>query len=196
MDEKLRFLHAKNILRPQLKFKEKPDNSNVPFIPIIKEKPNALKPLEEHRTYETEIPEEQDVPAALANFIHEQRLHTPGGENLQSNLHPYQFELEQFEPENDDMNLKESQVYNPLDETNLVFVDNVEKLSQLLTVLKDVKEFAVDLEHHSFRSFQGFVCLMQISTREEDYLVDTVELRSELPVLNEVFTDPGILKVN
>ena len=37
---------AKNIQRPQLKFKDKVDNSNTPFIPIIKRKPNALRPLE------------------------------------------------------------------------------------------------------------------------------------------------------
>ena len=51
-------------------------------------------------------------------------------------------------------------------------------------------------QHHSYRSFQGFVCLMQISTRDKDFLIDTLELRSELAVLNEVFTDPNILKVN
>lgn len=37
---------AKNIQRPQLRFKDKIDNSNTPFIPVIKRKPNALRPLE------------------------------------------------------------------------------------------------------------------------------------------------------
>lgn len=37
---------AKHIQRPQLKFKDKIDNSNTPFIPIIKRKPNALRSLE------------------------------------------------------------------------------------------------------------------------------------------------------
>jgi len=41
-----RFLMAKNIQRPQLRFKDKIDNSNTPFIPVIKRKPNALRPLE------------------------------------------------------------------------------------------------------------------------------------------------------
>ena len=36
---------------------------------------------------------------------------------------------------------------------------------------------------------------MQISTRDEDFLVDTLELRSEMYVLNECFTDPNIVKV-
>ena len=37
---------------------------------------------------------------------------------------------------------------------------------------------------------------MQLSTRGKDYIVDTLELRSELHVLNEVFTDPKIVKVS
>lgn len=36
---------------------------------------------------------------------------------------------------------------------------------------------------------------MQISTRERDYIIDTIELRHKLHILNEVFTDPKIVKV-
>ena len=36
---------------------------------------------------------------------------------------------------------------------------------------------------------------MQISTREEDFVIDTLALREELEALNEVFTDPSIIKV-
>lgn len=48
--EMFRLLHAKNIARPQLKFKEKVDNSNTPFIPKIFIKPNAVKPLPSCKT--------------------------------------------------------------------------------------------------------------------------------------------------
>lgn len=50
------------------------------------------------------------------------------------------------------------------------------------------KEVAVDLEHHSHRSFQGITCLMQISTRSEDFVIDTLALRSDLGALH-----PGCL---
>lgn len=43
--ETFHLLHAKNIQRPQLKFKEKVDNSNTPAVSKIFIKPNALKPL-------------------------------------------------------------------------------------------------------------------------------------------------------
>lgn len=36
---------------------------------------------------------------------------------------------------------------------------------------------------------------MQISTRDHDFVVDTIALRGDLQSLNEVFTDPKILKV-
>ena len=44
-------------------------------------------------------------------------------------------------------------------------------------------------------SRKGFTCLIQISTRSADYIVDTLSLRSELHKLNIVTTDPNICKV-
>ena len=41
-----RFFHGQNIPRPQMMFSRPPDNSNsTPFIPLIRDKPNALTPL-------------------------------------------------------------------------------------------------------------------------------------------------------
>jgi len=37
---------------------------------------------------------------------------------------------------------------------------------------------------------------MQISSRSEDFLIDTLILRDELSILNNVFTNPKIVKVN
>ena len=65
----------------------------------------------------------------------------------------------------------------------------------MLAKLRQAKEIAVDLEHHSYRSYAGFVCLIQLSTRQEDWIVDTLVVREELAELNEVFTDPEIVKV-
>jgi 3'-5' exonuclease len=46
------------------------------------------------------------------------------------------------------------------------------------------------------RSFQGFTCLMQLSTRSQDFIVDTLRLRSEIrPILCRPFANPSILKV-
>lgn len=63
--------------------------------------------------------------------------------------------------------------------------------------LKLAQELAVDLEYHSTRSFTGFLCLMQISTRDEDFVVDVIRLRKEVREgkLGGVLADPSIVKV-
>ena len=68
----------------------------------------------------------------------------------------------------------------------------------MLDKLRSAAEIAIDLEHHNYRTFGGFVCLMQISTREEDWIIDLLEpdLREEVGILNEVFTNPKIVKVS
>ena len=59
--------------------------------------------------------------------------------------------------------------------------------------LGTAKEVAVDLEHHHYRSFQGFTCLMQLSTRQEDFIVDTLALRADLgAALTPIFADPKV----
>jgi len=66
----------------------------------------------------------------------------------------------------------------------------------MLKELKNAKEIAIDLEHHDFRSYIGIVSLMQISTRDKDWIVDTLRpWRRKLQCLNQIFTDPNILKV-
>ena len=75
-------------------------------------------------------------------------------------------------------------------------VDTGEALQSMLAELKKAKEIAIDIEHHDMHSYVGIVCLMQISTRQKDWIVDTTRpWREELQILNQVFADPSILKV-
>ncbi|XP_031142683.1 exosome component 10 [Sander lucioperca] len=193
--ETFRLLQAKNIARPQMKFKEKVDNSNTPFIPKIFIKPNAVKPLPSYFTNKQirkERPEDLDVPAALADFIHQQRTQ----EHVEDMFaHPYQYELDHLTIQESVLSKPEPQMYKPLTETKCSFIDTLDDLVALNEKLCKLSEFAVDLEHHSYRSFLGLTCLIQISSREEDFIIDAIELRSELYILNEAFTDPAIVKV-
>lgn len=115
--------------------------------------------------------------------------------NIESYLHPYEVELDKFEPS--EMQLKSGKIIEAIDleQTPYVYVDNDSKLKQLLDDLNQSNEIAVDLEHHSYRTFQGITCLLQISTRNKDYIVDTLALRDDLHILNEVFANPRVLKV-
>ncbi|KAM1305908.1 hypothetical protein PS2_008402 [Malus domestica] len=83
-----------------------------------------------------------------------------------------------------------------LKSTPFKLVEEVKDLKKLAAKLRAVNEFAVDLEHNQYRSFQGLTCLMQISTRTEDFIVDTLKLRTHVgPYLREVFKDPAKRKV-
>ncbi|KAG9103839.1 exosome nuclease subunit [Ceratobasidium sp. 370] len=83
------------------------------------------------------------------------------------------------------------------EDTPFTFVENPAQLASMIASLtdKDVTEIAVDLEHHSLRTYKGLVCLIQISTRTQDWVVDALALRDELVALGEVLGDPRIVKV-
>ncbi len=89
----------------------------------------------------------------------------------------------------------EAQKYDFLENTPFTYVDTPELLTQMHDNLVNQSEIAVDLEHHNLRSYQGITCLMQISTRKEDYVIDTMKLRSEMQILRDVFDNPQIVKV-
>jgi exosome complex exonuclease RRP6 len=75
------------------------------------------------------------------------------------------------------------------------WIDSEEGVLDLANKLDAVTEIAIDLESHTYRSFQGFTCLMQISLRNHDFLVDTLEVKDHLHLLNSSFTNPKIVKV-
>lgn len=104
--------------------------------------------------------------------------------------------MERFNPPQEQLKEQTPIRPKPLTETPLIEVSTEDKLNSLLEDLRKYKEIAVDLEHHSYRSFLGITCLMQISTQDTDYLIDTLALRDKLWILNEVFTKPSIVKVS
>lgn len=113
-----------------------------------------------------------------------------------SGAHPYQTEIEHYQYPAFVRTRAEPIMYHPFDSTTATFVDTEEAVHEMLEELKHAKEIAVDLEHHDQRSYIGIVSLMQISTRDKDWIVDTLKpWRRKLHCLNEVFTDSNIIKV-
>ncbi|ALC46341.1 Rrp6 [Drosophila busckii] len=166
-----RLFTAKNIVRPQTQFKVPVDNSaQNPFMPRLTEKPNSLKPL-------ALLPEYDDSG------------------NVVSYLHPYEFELMKFEPSPKQLQRQQPVMPAPLAQTKLMIVNTVEMLKQALNELLQATHIAIDVEHHSYRTFMGITCLVQMSTRTKDYIFDTLTLRDDMHILNLVLTDPKKLKI-
>jgi exosome complex exonuclease RRP6 len=109
--------------------------------------------------------------------------------------HPYEHELTELQYLDKQLVATKETPPGTLEGTPFTWVDTVPQLEKLVALLDKEEEFAVDLESHSYRSFQGFTCLMQISTRKEDFVIDTLSLRSKMNLLNSSFTNPKIVKV-
>ncbi|KAI1310556.1 exosome nuclease subunit [Mortierella claussenii] len=173
-----KLIHAQNIARPQLRFPDPVDNSQSPFIRKITYKPNAKVDLNyglDRLTAATDSSSESS--------------------DVIVQPHPYEYEINHLEYPQHMFEQRPEQLYHPFDTTTATWVDTEEALKDMCKTLEMQREIAIDLEHHNYRSFQGFVCLMQISTRDQDYVVDTLELRGSLHLLNQSFTDPSIVKV-
>ena len=176
--------------KPQHRWRDEVDNSSRPFVPKLRLKPNAIVPLELRLEQPDEAVCDLSPLSALGTAASSAR---PQPAAWYAN--PYSPEISAFMPTDEQLGSGREMLYHPLHVTPVTWVDNEAALQQMRVRLAAVSEFAIDLECHSHRSYRGFVCLMQISTRDEDFLVDTIELRASLHVLNDVFTDPRVAKV-
>lgn len=112
-----------------------------------------------------------------------------------SQQHPYENEILNFKIPENQLSFKEPIPFKPLSETPLIIVDTESELKKLVEKLNGATEIGVDVEHHSHRSFLGLTCLIQISTHDEDYIIDPFPIWGSMWRLNEPFTNPKILKV-
>jgi len=81
-----------------------------------------------------------------------------------------------------------------LKNTELVWVDQLQKLHDVASELAAQDILAVDTESNSLYAYREQVCLLQFSTREKDYLIDTLVL-PDLSPLGLIFSSDRILKV-
>ncbi|KAI1744870.1 ribonuclease H-like domain-containing protein [Xylaria scruposa] len=162
-----------NVLKPQNAFEVKPNNHDTsPWKPILTQKPHATLPLDK----------------SLVTFTDESQS--------TQYKHPYETEIHSLEYPEAVFQRKDPIPYLPFESTTATYVDTFEGVLAMLEELKGANEIAIDTEHHDFRTYAGLLSLMQISTREKDWIVDTLQpWRHKLEVLNEVFADPSIVKV-
>ncbi|KAI0189502.1 ribonuclease H-like domain-containing protein [Xylaria flabelliformis] len=162
-----------NVLKPQNAFEVKPNNHDTsPWKPILTQKPHATLSLDK----------------SLVTFSDESQS--------TQYKHPYETEINSLEYPQAVFQRKDPISYLPFESTTATYVDTFDGVLAMLEELKGANEIAIDTEHHDFRTYAGLLSLMQISTREKDWIVDTLQpWRHKLEVLNEVFADPSIIKV-
>ncbi|XP_062106106.1 protein RRP6-like 3 isoform X2 [Humulus lupulus] len=124
------------------------------------------------------------------------KITTDSANEKSLNMHPYEAEitsllenprLEGLELVGEKINMKMNESY--------IWVETELQLMELVTILSKERAFAVDTEQHSLRSFLGFTALVQVSTLQEDYLIDTIALHDFMGHLRPVFANPSICKV-
>lgn len=165
--------------KPQHDFKDKVNNANVAFVHKL-EHLHGIIDVEKARA------------AADQALLH----HSPRPHPLQELLDTLHYPSWQLAVPD------EPDIYQSFESTPFSYVDTVDQLEATARRLIETfsssvnKELAVDLEAHNYRSFQGFCCLMQLSTREEDIIIDVITLREHVGrVLAPIFADPSVVKV-
>ncbi|OAF66140.1 hypothetical protein A3Q56_06137 [Intoshia linei] len=157
------------------------DNSENEFIHKIKVKPHFIEPLS---IWEKEIAEKKIGPfrspfkVEIDNLNHD----TFNAFNLSATHY---------------IDKIETNIETTLSNTPFLFVETVDQLEIMVQEIYNIKTpiISVDLEHHNFRSYLGFTCLIQISTVDKDYVIDAIKLRPHLAVLNNFTTNPNVLKI-
>jgi len=183
--------YAGNLSKPQIFFPKPIDNSrDAPFKPLISSKPHAIVPLPEVWT-----PNVTSVlPASMASHLASLGIDTEPPREFFPN--PYEVEINQSRAPSW-MWSREAQFARPKEDCEFLWVHDLTTFNEMLHHLEDDthKAIAVDVEHHSLRTFLGLTCVIQISTVKMDFVVDALALRTEMARLLNVFANPSVVKV-
>ncbi|MGB3974947.1 MAG: ribonuclease D [bacterium] len=77
---------------------------------------------------------------------------------------------------------------------SIIFIDSARKLESLIQALELESEIGVDLEADSLHHYKDRVCLIQISTRQNDWIVDPLQ-GDFLQPLWRIFESPNRVKI-
>eukprot|EP01023_Acetabularia_acetabulum_P011612 TRINITY_DN15389_c0_g2_i2.p1 TRINITY_DN15389_c0_g2~~TRINITY_DN15389_c0_g2_i2.p1 ORF type:complete len:438 (-),score=74.02 TRINITY_DN15389_c0_g2_i2:5-1318(-) len=172
------------IPKPQMKFTQPITNQNVQF-----------KPKAEHLASVIGQDGVNKYHEKIQNLINSME----GDLKKIKYPHPLEQELQSLSYPDELMKVgKEEELQMPVEPEKFPYkyVNNLQTLESMAQELGQHSEIAVDLENYSYRSFEGLTCLMQVSSGECDYVVDTLAVRDHMAaVLTPVFCNPGIIKV-
>ncbi len=77
-----------------------------------------------------------------------------------------------------------------------LLIDTPAALTELQRMLEGISRLAIDTESNSLYAYQAHVCLIQLSTDSQDFLVDPLSLPADqLAFLGEICANPAVEKV-
>jgi exosome complex exonuclease RRP6 len=167
-----------------------------PFLPMIQEKYHATSPLDlklqPGHGLETRYGDLRGKTALPLSIV-APSSHIP---------HVYEVELKALEFTDWQLQApprKPAKIKRASKPLNASWIDTPEKLQELLTKFEtetDIHVIAMDLEAHSYRSFDGMTCLIQLTMKEQNYLIDPFPLWNLLgAALGPILANPNIVKI-
>jgi ribonuclease D len=79
-------------------------------------------------------------------------------------------------------------------EPSYIVINNQADLPPLYKILSKEDSLGIDLESDSMFHYREKVCLLQISTRNNNFLIDTISIKNLTPLL-PIFSNPSIRKI-
>ncbi|OMJ19301.1 Exosome component 10 [Smittium culicis] len=210
-------------IKPQLFFLDQVDNfSQSPFSHKLKYKPHSFPYTSKNSlakkapTGETSSSNAKNVliindlldecmlfnNKRLQKSLNLHKLAFDNENNLIFEKHPYAQEIKMYQIPERVYSRKSTQAnYKPIRIDNIMLINTEEEFDAMILTLLNLPttngegDIAIDLEHHDFHSYHGFTCLVQISSRSIDYIIDALLVRSFMHKLNLITADPKRVKV-
>ena len=77
----------------------------------------------------------------------------------------------------------------------VIVIENQNDFSTLVSDLEQAPSISVDTESNSFYAYYNRICLIQVSTEEQDYIIDPIALNGGIGDFGKILSDPGIEKI-
>ena len=78
--------------------------------------------------------------------------------------------------------------------TPATYIETSQALEDLVLALSGEEQIAVDTESNNMYAYHGQVCLIQVSTRNHDYIIDPLKL-DDISIFGELLCDETIEKI-
>ena len=75
-----------------------------------------------------------------------------------------------------------------------IYINSSRTLQTMLRTIASEEQIAVDTESNNMYAYRGEVCLIQLSTRRRDYIIDPLAI-DDIQALGEVFADESVEKI-